>query len=425
MKDVRVHLNAERIGILLAVLAGVFLFVNGLRFVVFGTLLTTIMPSSGLILVLAGIVLGLSLFIGMLVYWKFRIPGIPIVLIAAMWGVLLSGAFFIGPLLGVASSIILLYTNRSSIQRKRMFAIVCIILVSLLPLILLVESQARDYQILNVNGLERQYLLNIPEIYDGLEPVPLLIALHGGGGDASSMRRMYGFDDVSNKYGFIIVYPDGTGDMRYSLHTWNSGYADVYALRNGIDDVQFINALIIFIENHYNINSSAIYMTGHSNGAMMTYRFGAEHPEMLAGIAPVSGSVGGRMTEDSDFYIIPEPHLPLSVLHIHGELDEQVLYNGGKGDKGFLVDRVDLSANDSVVFWIENNNCSTLPSHKLSENGRIEERRYTGGMNDTEVHLITLIHGSHSWLNMTTEVSMEASYGMSMAEMIWIALMDM
>lgn len=422
MTTTGVRNRSEKLGLILAVIAGIVLFNSGLRFVFFGALLSTIMPAAGIVLIVAGLILGCAVLFGTIIYLRFRITGSLLILMASMWGIWVSGASYLGPILGTLSAILLLYNRKAEIHRRQAVTMLVVSLIVLAPLILSVNSQSSGYQYLTVDGIQRQYLIHVPASYDGSEEVPLLLALHGGGGDARNIQKSYGFDDVADAYGFIVLYPDGTGDMIYSLHTWNSGYIDAYASRNGIDDVAFLYELIMHLQTTYEINTSAIYMTGHSNGAMMAYRFGAEHPEMLAGIAPVSGAVGGQMTEESNLYLIPEPSHPLSIVHVHGLLDEQVLYEGGKGEKGFLADRVDFSVNESIAFWVNHNNCSYDPTIEMSTNGRIALWRYEGGLQNSEVLLMTLYHGNHSWLNMTSEVGAEEFLGTSLAEVLWILL---
>ncbi|TXT57946.1 MAG: conserved membrane protein of unknown function [Candidatus Thorarchaeota archaeon] len=408
------------IGRIVALFGGVILITSGVRFTYFGLLLATIMPVTGVILAIVGMLSGVGVLLGILTYPRWNVTSIVLIIISSIWGIFVSTGIFLGPILGVGGGIILLLSKRMSIGKRKLITLFLTILILILPLLGIIRSQSEDFQYIMVGDTKRQYLIHIPESYNGSDAVPLLLALHGGGGSAKSMRNANGFDAVADKYNFILVYPDGTGDMSYQFHTWNSGYIDAYAFKNNIDDVLFLSTLIDELLDTYNVNKSRVYMTGHSNGAMMTYRFGAEHPDSLAAIAPVSGSIGGRMSEESNLYVIPSPSEPLSVIHIHGRLDEQVLYEGGKGEKGFLTDRVDLSVNDSIQFWINHNNCSNSPSLEKSDNERIELARFGSGEKNTEVALITLLYGSHAWSNMSAEIALEEFYATSLAELIWI-----
>lgn len=239
----------------------------------------------------------------------------------------------------------------------------------------------------------RSYRIHIPESYTGEQPVPLLIALHGGGGRATSMRSKTYMNEKSNEEGFIALYPNGICRL-LPIRTWNVGFCCGLALKRNVDDVGFIKTLIQRLLSSYNINESKIFVTGHSNGGMMAYRLGSELSDMIAAIAPVAASIGGYETEDSDLWIISQPQQPVSVLAIHGRLDENVPYDGGRGNNTG-GSRSYLSVNDSISFWISANNCTTEPITNTTGNITID--LYTGGNQGTKVMLYTIENGGHSW----------------------------
>ncbi|GEM_PF-618994 len=270
-----------------------------------------------------------------------------------------------------------------------------------------------EYEYLEVNGTERKYLIEVPS--DISEEVPLLLALHGGGGSAVSFRRNTDFDVLAEEEGFIVVYPDGSGRHEHHLHTWNTGITDTYADRQGVEDVKFLSLLIDELTDRYEIDGSSIYMIGHSNGGKMTYRFASEHPEKLAGIAPSSCSLGVREEEDAPPTTVPEPPEPLSVIHIHGKEDKTVPYHGGEG-RSIRGTRYDISVNESVMFWVEHNDCDKEPM--IEEDREIEVKRYLGGEDDTQVSLVTLNEAGHFWPDMDKNVrASEAYHGLE--ELIW------
>ncbi|HUK92593.1 MAG TPA: hypothetical protein VLU98_01005, partial [Methanomicrobiales archaeon] len=74
-------------------------------------------------------------------------------------------------------------------------------------------------------GIEREYLMHVPPSYRG-EPMQVVIYLHGGGGSMEDARNqgLYGYSD---KYGFILLSPDGTNRWgTQGLRTWNAGRWD-------------------------------------------------------------------------------------------------------------------------------------------------------------------------------------------------------
>jgi len=175
---------------------------------------------------------------------------------------------------------------------------------------------------------------------------------------------------------------------------------------NNIDDVEFISTLLHHLETTLTIDSSRIFITGVSGGALMTYRLGAELSDTIAAIAPVAGSIGGieyspKPDESLDPYIIPEPATPLPVIVFHGMHDHAVPYEGGWVNflKLGLFEMWNylLSVNDSVAFWVEHNKCDPIPIITKTVSGRMITRTYTNGSQDSEVVVVTYVNGIHEW----------------------------
>jgi|GEM_PF-6023860 len=206
----------------------------------------------------------------------------------------------------------------------------------------------------------RSYRLHVPLTYDDTVLTPLVLVLHGGGGRSVSMIKKTNFSKVSEKEEFICVYPNGISRFPFFFRTWNDGYCCGVALEKNVDDVDFIKTLINRLCSQFTIDHKRIYVTGHSNGAIMSYRLGAELSSMIAAIAPVAGSIGGQADEEAPPYIIPEPLYPVSVVAFHGRLDENVPYNGGQGNRS-RGHGSDLSVNESIQFWVTHNKCDLPP----------------------------------------------------------------
>jgi len=140
-------------------------------------------------------------------------------------------------------------------------------------------------------GLTRTYLVHD---YGGTSPAPVVIVLHGGGGNAGNAVRMTGWDRVAARERLIAVYPNGTANRpRVPLLTWNAGHCCAAAMNNKVDDVGFIGAMIDALVASGRADASRVYVTGMSNGAMLAHRLGRELPSLIAAIAPVVGAVFG------------------------------------------------------------------------------------------------------------------------------------
>jgi len=253
-------------------------------------------------------------------------------------------------------------------------------------------------EIFEFNGQSRSYILHLPPTYNGVDELPLVIVLHGGGGNARNIEDVTGFSKKADKEGFIVVYPDGSGKLDNYLLTWNAGFCCGYALENNIDDVGFIRALIGYLQKNYSINPDMIYITGASNGGIMSYRLGAELSDIVAAIGPVIASIGGKATEESLLWVIPKPDYPVSVIAFNGMIDERIPYNGGQPTVNDTRGAFSyLSVNDSIVFWVTHNHCLTEPIKNISESGNIIVDNYTNGYNNTEVVIYSILNNVHAW----------------------------
>ena len=245
------------------------------------------------------------------------------------------------------------------------------------------------------DGRTRYYDIHIPRSYSHQSSMPLVICLHYGGGNGEIFEEVTMFSEKADNEGFIVVYPYGTGQLEKRLLTWNAGFAAGYALEHQIDDVGFIRTLIEKLQQTLNIDSSRIYLTGFCNGAAMTYRLGAELSDIVAAIAPIAGSIGGKTTENSPLWVIPEPTCPVPVIVFHGLLDSYIPYHGGltQGNGSYSI----LSVNESISFWIDQNGCSLIPKRNMSESGNIISDTYTNNETNADVVLYTIMNGGHAW----------------------------
>ena len=241
---------------------------------------------------------------------------------------------------------------------------------------------------IEVDGRQRTFVIHLPTAFDVNKALPLVIVLHGGGGNAENAETMTGMSLKADTEGFIALYPNGSSRLRSDRFlTWNSGNCCGYAFDNNIDDALFIRKLIEALESLILIDPGRIYATGISNGGMMSYLLGCVMSDRIAAIAPVAGAMGMESCR---------PLLPVSVVIFHGTGDKHVLYEGGSP----LVQsdnhaRTDMPVSYAVDFWVKHNKCSVTP--KKSESGNVRVDTYRGGQKGTEVVLYTIIDGKHAW----------------------------
>jgi polyhydroxybutyrate depolymerase len=127
-------------------------------------------------------------------------------------------------------------------------------------------------------------------------PRPLLLVLHGAGGDGLAYLKHDRWLAKAVAERFVVVAPDGLPsrmDRRANFllnpRLWNSGQLPQGSARTRVDDVAFFNALLDDILRRTPVDTNRIFVVGHSNGAGMTFRLGVELANRVTAIAPVMG----------------------------------------------------------------------------------------------------------------------------------------
>ncbi len=202
----------------------------------------------------------------------------------------------------------------------------------------------------------------------------LVVMLHGGFGSAAQAESAYGWDELADRAGFVVAYPDGDGAA------WNAGSCCGSPAKKDVDDVAFITAVVTTLQAEFGIAPERTFATGMSNGAMMAYRLACD-TDVFAAIAPVSGTI---VTACDD------PH-PASVLHIHGLQDERVRYDGETGSGATRVDGV--AVEDAIALWRTADGCA---EPTVTEAAPVTTSTALCS-DDREVTLITIADAGHQW----------------------------
>lgn len=247
---------------------------------------------------------------------------------------------------------------------------------------------AAEERRLSHDGRERRYLVRKPMTTAPGALLPTVIVLHGGGGAAEDAERMTGFTAKIGPEGVLLVYPDGTGPSPHARRprTWNAGHCCGYAMRNEVDDVGYVSALIDEIVLRDGADPDRIYVAGMSNGAMMAHRLGVELSAKIAAIAPVAGGLFGDE---------PPPANKVPALIINGALDTKIAPGGGEtGPRKSAWDGTPLTpAAQQGAFWASANGCRATP---WTTAGRIVVERFDcppGG----EVERLLVTDNGHAW----------------------------
>ncbi len=228
-------------------------------------------------------------------------------------------------------------------------------------------------------GLERSYRLYVPTGATADSNLVLVVALHGGLGSGDQFAENSRFEALAESEGFAVVFPDGVD------RTWNAGACCGPAVRKDIDDVGFLAALIEHLGATLPVNRERVFVTGHSNGAMMAFRFVCERSEMVAAAAPVAGSLE-----------IPvcAPATGVELLAIHGDSDRNHPIEGGAGTRSISGVSY-VSMDESLRRWISGLDCDAQPATRTE--GAITTTTWSECHDGTTASLVVIAGADHPW----------------------------
>ena len=206
----------------------------------------------------------------------------------------------------------------------------------------------------------------------GAGPHPVLIALHGNGGNAN----------YANAYGFlnqmIRIGPQGY------LNSWNIKNESSLA-----PDVDFIRELILQLREYDNVDAGRIILLGSSNGAALVNRLlielnGALYQEAIKLVGQMNASQfhDGVFWYDANganaYQTVAEPASGRRILSVTGTADTLVPYAGGNGVVGYVF----LHAGESIYQWA-----------RQMGYGGLQISEANGTLTDTEVYQYSYLNG--------------------------------
>lgn len=224
-------------------------------------------------------------------------------------------------------------------------------------------------------GVERSYLLYVPESYDG-EPVPLVLNFHGSGGVPENQLATSRFDALAESEGFAVVFPAGAFTNSVTQRSWN---ANVEA---GVDDVQFARDVIARVSEKLNIDQSRVYATGFSGGARMSSRLACELADTLAAVAPVAGLQ------------YPDgctPNRAIPIITFHGKADQINQFELSENSRPYWR----MGVETAIEQWRDANACTGTEASRVADN--IELRQWPSCDADAEIHFYVIDDGGHVW----------------------------
>ena len=243
-------------------------------------------------------------------------------------------------------------------------------------------------------GLDWECHARVPPGYDPAKPPPLVLILHGAGGDGPSYLTKNHWAAKADAAGFVAVAPSGRpalrdqpADFRTNPRIWNSGQLGRQNPRAKLDDVAFVRALLDDLAVRLPHDPKRVFVTGHSNGAGMTFRLGAELSERFAALAPVAGMVA---VPD------PKPTHPRPTLYIIGDRDPLQPLAGGEVKLPWGPARTNKPVSDYLTRWAAALGCP--PTAKpVSDAGGVKTVEYGPGQGGSFLRVKTIAGHGHPW----------------------------
>ena len=243
------------------------------------------------------------------------------------------------------------------------------------------EGKVKSFET-TIGKLSRSYKVYEPA--DLKKSAAVMLVLHGGTGSADHSIETMNYLPLADKEKFLVVFPNGTGTLfGADRRVWNAGLCCAAAVRKNIDDISFFKQVLSELQSNFSVDSKRIYVTGMSNGAMMTYRLMCELPNTFAAAIPVAGSL---VVDDC------QHGTETALLHIHGIKDKSVPYLGGVGEGFAHVKYRPLQ--ESIDYFAKMKKCSPPTTTKQPNGDEIVD--YKCGTNPP-VKLMKIKELTHAW----------------------------
>lgn len=233
---------------------------------------------------------------------------------------------------------------------------------------------------MRIDGQQRSYTIYLPENLANKRDLRVMFVFHPGQGSADFMEKTTRLHDMPGSENFIVIYPNGVS------RTWNAGPCCGAAKRANIDDVAFFKAMMKDVATLASIRPKA-YLTGYSNGAMLTYHLMCAAGDQVAAAAPFAGFIAPADLRNCRGGPVP-------LLHIHGAEDDGMPIEGGNVKYFGRVPPL-----TKTVEWIARRNGADLSNPTFVDMPLLDSNciRYSGATAESETGMCIIPGLGHVW----------------------------
>lgn len=247
---------------------------------------------------------------------------------------------------------------------------------------------------IEVEGLNRTYLLYLPSGFNINEPLPLVLNFHGGAGTANDQLAVADMRDLADSENFILVYPNAHPDSNQETNWQVVTSGDLpFTVPNPHSDILFIDELIDHLHLQVNVDLNRVYALGYSNGGGFTFDLGCRLNNKITGIGVVARTM---YAETYNNCIVNHPTPVVTILGTEDYISEYdgIIY------EGTLYYHSNISTND---VWIENNNLvptsnlSLIPDINTNDGSTVELYSWYSEDECIELNHYKVLGGDHDW----------------------------
>ena len=252
------------------------------------------------------------------------------------------------------------------------------------------------------DNLDRQYRIHVPNQLS--ENSPLVMVLHGYGGNNNEMQNNYGWTQLADQEGFVAVFPNGTRDQS-NARFWDVNYA--FHQNLDVDDDGFLSSLAIYLQGEYGLDPQRTFVTGFSNGAEMCFQLACNESETFTAFAPVIGMMLDTLFESCN------PTVVRPIISMNGTADNVTFYNGDPNNTGGWG--AYKSIPDTMAFWANLLEVPTitrtfLPDTSPSDGSTVRLDVYTSTDHPRSLWYYLVIGGGHDWPGRSGNMDIDATF---------------
>jgi polyhydroxybutyrate depolymerase len=248
----------------------------------------------------------------------------------------------------------------------------------------------REIEHIQVGNVTYEYVVITPQQCMG-HPSPVVIALHGRGGNWQAAVADFGLVSEAESKGFILIAPSAQEGQWHDLDRDPAQKIDFSFFTQLFDKIP-----------SYGGDKSRIYVTGFSNGGGEAFTLGANFSDRIAAIGSGGASTGaldGRLV----YHTLPHPKRKIPVIMFHGMQDEL---------SGYDMRTFAVPIPDAALWWAKEEGANLKPAHSETGHGLVLVDSYTG--NGADITLLSYKDLGHAWPTVV-----DRQTGLEFNDMLW------